>query len=235
MPTFQIFGELAARPVTWVAGLLLYVGTMVVFELVGTLAEAGAYQSLAILSQVVGVGLFAAFIFPLARILTRDRITLGPPRWIVWIIAAIAERMVLSIAAAVLAVVLYLTASDFMASEWGQWWFRSFEALLSPLLIGLFLWKIGLVCGSRTATFGSVHRFVWGQRRVMILVYFAVQLADIGASAALATVMQGMNVAASRAIFTLPATLSTWVIGLLLVALFLDYSREQTPIEDVFS
>ena len=249
VPSLQIFADFLRRPIGWIAAAALFVVNFFLLHLVGNFVSGfgeAAYSMFgdslvlgmiasSLLGDALAIGLYAAFIFPVARIVLRSSLDLEPPRWLAWLFVAIAEALVISGAVMVLSIAAYLIIPDAMASQVGQWREYIFRAIISPLFLGLFVWKIALVCGNKTTRLSTVHRFVWQELGGMVAVYFAVLLFGLLLLLGISFAASGMSEIAFKLARAAQGALLTWLIGLLVAAIYLDFSRSDHPIESVFA
>ena len=181
MRSLRLFAVLLRWPFAWGLGLLSFVLNllmlMVLAELADTIGARGTFSIIdttgyVVLSLGMGIGVYAAFIFPATRRLMRDRVNLARPKVIVWIGVSIAETIFLISMVGALFAISFAAVPNLLAAEQISVLESAFEVLVSPLLMGLYVWKIALICGNTKQTLRAINRFVWSERLIVVAAYF---------------------------------------------------------------
>lgn len=213
----------------------MFLANWAVWHLLGGLFEQSPTYLAYVIGEAVGIVIFAAFIFPVARTLVRPKLPIGQSLWVQWIIVSVAEAAALRLTILAISVGLILIADGFLAEYLGLWREHVLEMLLSTLFIGFFVWKVALVCGDRRTTFAEVHRFVWRKRLDLVGVYLALLCIEGAFIGALASNAAAMDEWAVTLAYMAIASFLTWLFSLYIVALYIEFARTEDRIESVFA
>ncbi|MEP3421243.1 MAG: hypothetical protein ABJN35_05885 [Erythrobacter sp.] len=212
---------------------------MVHAYLADTIVTIGAFSAIdtigyVVLSFCMGIGVYAAFIFPATRRLMRDRVNLARPKVIVWIGVSIAETIFLISMVGALFAISFAAVPNFLATEQVSALESAFEVLVSPLLMGLYVWKIALICGTSRHTLRAVNRFVWNERLIVIVAYFLIILAGGVVMFGIDSVSQELEPIITQIAYAARSGVITMLVGLLVLAAYVDFTQNEYSIESVF-
>lgn len=223
------------QPVGWAAALglaLINIPIEIEFQQSGLYLS---YWTYLLANEIVGLVCYMAFALLLFRRLMRGRLELGPPRWSIWVSA----MLILSIAriAVVLALLVlsYVLVPDLMLILAPEWHEFALEVLISPLLLGFYIWEIALVLGRFSPPLKRAHSFVFVERRWVFLLYFLISISDFPLSYAIAQLSAEWSAPAVSVAFSIRYAIYSWILSLISLALFCDFLESDERIEDVFA
>lgn len=232
---FRNFRSLASEPVGWVAAGLLFLANWAVSEAVSAYLLETGYASVLLFSHVVVIALFAVFMIFTIRHVLAKRIALGRARIGLWLALTLAESLVLGMIGAVAMMISYMAVSGSESPTWVYWLDPLIRSVFSTLLVGLYVWKMALLAGESTISFGHANRFVWSERKWFPALYLVIMIASIAMAFAMSSAFGDaapFRVGAAVLAFD---SFVTWLAAMLLAALFLDLIQNEHPLENVFS
>ncbi|MDJ0642423.1 MAG: hypothetical protein QNJ15_06380 [Erythrobacter sp.] len=235
MATLRIYAELLKHPVGWIGALALFAVNAVVFHYVDRAIADYGYFSFRAVTELVGLATYAAFAFPVVRIMLKGAVAMERPRWATWTVVSIllsVIRVGLAVLGLTASIVFLPDSFLYLDYEWQEF---LIETLIIPFFLGVFVWETALICGRHAPTLGESTRFVWQRRGGILLLYFAISSSDFFVSYWLTYALEQAEPWVVDAAFSVRYAFYSWCLSLLSVALFVDLVQSATRVEEEFA